>query len=60
MGKAKRDFIEGPNAWRLGPGRGTKLISQCVSKSGARGGIPSAYLRKHAMEQVFYKYYAKK
>jgi hypothetical protein len=61
-GQAKRDFIEGPNAWRLGPKRGTKLTagSQWVEKSGRRGGVPASWVRNDALEQVFYKYYAKK
>ena len=57
-GQAKRDFLEGPNAWRPGRGRGTKL--QSVEKKGSRGGIPATYVRKEDLEQVFYKYYGKK
>ena len=52
-GQAKRDFITGPRAWRLGPGRGTKLTSHCVEKSGSRGGIPATYLQKYALSKFF-------
>ena len=60
-----RQYIKGPNAWRLGRGdrgRGTKLASgtQWVKKAGHRGGVPAVYVEKDALGQVFYKYFAKK
>ena len=63
--QAKRDFISGPNCWRLGSGsrgQGLELVSgkHWVQKSGKRGGIPATYIRKDALESIFYKYFAKK
>jgi len=60
-GQAKRDFIAGSTAWRLGRGHGLKLAAgtQWVEKSGHRGGVKAVYVRKDVLEQVFYKYYAK-
>ena len=60
-GQATRDFLRGSTAWRLGRGRGAKLLhgTHWTEKSGHRGGIKSVYVRKDALEQIFYKYYAK-
>jgi hypothetical protein len=64
--QATRDYIQGPNAWRLGRGgrdrRGSKLVegTHWVRRKGHGGGIPATFVRKQDLEQVFYKYFAKK
>ena len=58
---AKRDYIVGSAAWRIGSGRGDKLVHKTHwdNKAGKRGGPKPLVVRRSALEQVFYKYYAK-
>ena len=57
----KRDYIVGSTAWRIGSGRGGKLVHKTHwdNKAGNRGGPKPLVVRRSALEQVFYKYYAK-
>ena len=59
--QAKRDHIQGASAWRLGPGRGTKLVYKAHwdNKSGSRGGVKPLVVTRSVLEQVYYKYYCK-
>ena len=59
--QAKRDYIVGSTAWRIGSGQGRKLVHKTHwdNKSGRRGGVPPLVVKRDALEQVFYKYYAK-
>ena len=59
--QAKRDYIVGPKAWRIGSGNGTKFVHKTHwdNKTGSRGGGAPLVVKKNALEQVFYRYYAK-
>ena len=61
-GQAKRNYLLGPKSWRLGPGAGKRLVvkKDFDTKSGSRGGVPATYVQAAVLEQVFYKYHAKK
>jgi len=60
--QAKRDYIVGSTAWRIGSGQGSKLVHKTHwdNKACRRGGAPPLIVKRSALEQVFYKYYAKK
>ena len=59
--QAKREYIVGSIAWRIGSGRGSKLVHQTQwgNKAGNRGGPAPLVVKRSVLEQVFYKYYAK-
>ena len=59
--QAKRDYILGATAWRIGPGSGNKLVHKTHwdNKAGSRGGGKPLVVKRSALEQVFYKYFAK-
>ena len=61
-GQAKRDFLEGPSAWKVGPGKGNKLVKKTHwdNRSGNRGGKPPLCVKRAVLEQIFYKYYMKR
>ena len=60
--QARRDYLEGPTAWRLGPRKGAKLQSPnaWMQRSGSRGGIAALCVKKDKHNDVFMKYYVAK
>ena len=52
---ATRDYIQGKDAWRLRPGRGSKLVHSAHrdNTNGSRGGKPPV-VKRSALEQVYY------
>jgi hypothetical protein len=59
--KAKRDYLEGPTAWRVASRSGGKLRypEDWSERPGNRGGIPPIFVRREKLEEVFLKYFAK-
>ena len=57
--QAKRDYIRGSNAWRIGLGKGTKLVHKTHwgNKAGRRGGGAPLAVERTALELAFYNYY---
>lgn len=57
--QARRDYLEGPYAWRTGA-RKAKLSEPAdwMQKPGNRGGVPPIFVRRAKLEEVFLKYYA--
>jgi len=59
--QARRDYLIGTNAWRVGARRGSKLQNpgDWMQRPGSRGGIAPIFIKKEKLEEVFLKYYAK-
>ena len=57
-GQGKRDFLEGPNAWKIGR-RKLQNPAEWQNQPGTRGGKAPAWIRKDVLEAVFSKYHAK-
>ena len=59
--QAKRDYILGSNAWRIGLGKGTTLVHNTYwdNKAGSRGGGAPLAVERNPLELAFYNYYVR-
>jgi hypothetical protein len=57
--QARRDYLDGPTAWRVGPRQGAKLRrpEDWAPRPGCRGGVAPIYVNKDKLKEVFMKYY---
>ena len=60
--QAKRDYLQGPNAWRVASRNGGKLRypEDWTERPGNRGGVPPIFVRREKLEEVFLKYFVRK
>ena len=56
--KAKRDYLEGFNAWKIGR-RKLQNPAEWQTRPGSHGGVPPTWIRADILESVFLRYYAK-
>lgn len=59
--QSRRDYLEGPSAWRVASRNGGKLKypEDWKERPGNRGGMPPMFVKREKLEEVFLKYFAK-
>ena len=60
--QAKRDYLEGPNAWRVPTRNGCKLVyhEDWIERPGDHGGVPATFVHSSKLEEVFLKYFVER
>ena len=56
--KAKRDYLEGLNAWKIG-WRKLQNPAEWQTRPGSHGGVPPTWIRADILESVFLRYHVK-